>query len=284
MRLAWYDFAFELPDHWEASRYSIAAPTGRFEFVDRHGSLGRLSWETSKRMPDEERTLTEYHRRYLQEGDDDQSHGFAGIRTTRIGKFKVGFRHEGEPCQALLYLPECQKTLLWVFPNYSEKRMKQVWGPILESFKANSGSQRSWAAFGIRCSLPEAFEIDRAICRPADVWFEFQHKNMHRVDVHRWGLPRELLRGGDMESFIRQVVTSQEGRVLTAKKTTFRGMEAVELTTEIRGTKGMARLFSSYWHGVGRIWHNTDEKRLYACMQAAPKKVRLLTDEELFPQ
>jgi len=282
MRLAWYDFSFELPDHWEPSLYSIAAPTGRFEFVDRQGSLGRLSWERSPRIPDENRILTEYHRRYLQQKDADQVAGFAGIQTRQIGRFSVGFRHEGEPCQALLHLPDGGKTLLWVFPDYSPSRMNAVWTPILESFKPNRGATRHWSAFGISCWLPDGFEMEQAICRPADVWFEFQHKNMHRVDLHRWGLPRELLSGRDMEQFVRSVVASQEGRVLTARKTTFHGMGAVELTTEIRGTRGRDRLFSSYWKGIGRIWHNTTEKRLYACMQAGPAKVRLLTDQELF--
>lgn len=105
---------------------------------------------------------------------------------------------------------------------------------------------------------------------------------MHRVDLHRWGLPRELLSGRDMEQFVRSVVASQEGRVLTARKTTFHGMDAVDLTTEIRSTRGRDRLFSSYWNGIGRIWHDTAWKRLYACMQAVPAKVRLLTDRDLF--
>ena len=284
MQLAWYDFSFELPDSWEASRYSTAAPTGRFEFADRNGNLGRLSWEHGKRIPDEERILTEYHRQYLQRYDEDKVKGFNGIKTQRFGRFKVGYRNGGEPCQALLHLPECGKSLLWVFPDYSEERLTRVWAEILESFKPNSGATRAWAAFGIACSLPAGFEVEKAICRPADVWIEFQHKNLHRVDIHRWGLPRELLRNSDMETLIRRVVASQEGRVLTATKSTFRGMESLELTTEIRGTKGMDRLFSSYWRGVGRIWHDTQNKRLHAYMQAGPRKMRLLTETELFPQ
>lgn len=282
MRLSWYDFSFELPDHWETSRYSIAQPVGRFEFLDRNGPLGRVSWEVSKRIPDQKRILAEYHRRYLENQDEGRVSSFSGIKTTHVGEFMVGYRNPGEPCQASAYLPESKKTLLWVFPSYDEKLMREVWNPILESFHPNRGAIREWSAFGIACRLPSAFEIERLICRPADVWIEFQHKNMHRLDFHRWGLPRELLRNSDMEEFIRRVVVSQEGRVLSAKKTRFRNMESVELQTEIRGTKGMDRLFSSYWNGTGRIWHDEDEKRLYACMQAGPAKVRLLRDQEIF--
>lgn len=282
-RLAWYNLAFELPDDWEATRYSTAEPSGRFEFMDRHGAVGRLSWEHSKRIPDEERILTEYHRRYLMQFDEDAYDGFAGIQTTQIGDFKVGYRNEGEPCQALLYLPDCKKTLLWVFPKYTKKMMADVWTPILESYAPNSSEMRAWSAFGVACSLPAGFEVEKVLCRPGDVWFEFQHKNMHRVDIHRWALPRELLRGSDMEYFIRRVITSQEGRILTATKSTFRGMESFELMTEVRGTKGMDRLFSAYWKGIGRIWHDVDEKRMYACFQAAPRRVELIKEERLFP-
>lgn len=282
-RIAWYDFSFEIPDNWEATRYSIAAPSGRFEFMDRDGALGRLSWEHSRRIPDEERILSEYHRRYLQQFDEDEYRGFTGIKTRRIGRFRVGYRNKGEPCQALLHLPECKKALLWVFPNYSEEMMINVWAPILESFEPNSHGWRNWSAFGIACALPGEFEVEKVICRPGDVWFEFQHKNMHRVDIHRWGLPRELLRNSDMEIFIRRVITSQEGRVLTAQKSVFRGMESLALTTETRGTKGMDRLFSAYWRGTGRVWHNVEQKRIYAYFQAAPRKVELINEERLFP-
>ena len=282
-RLAWYHFSFELPDHWEATRYSIAAPTGRFEFMDKHGALGRLSWEHSKRVPDEERILSEYHRRYLQKFDEGSAKGFSGVQTRRVGEFKVGYRHKGEPCQAILHLPKLKKMLMWVFPNHSEKRMRTLWAPILESFSANDEAWRKWSAFGIACSLPRDFEAEKATCRPGDVWFEFQHKNMHRVDMHRWALPRELLRDSDMDYFIRRVITSQEGRVLTSTQSTFRGMPSVEFEIETRGTKGMDRLFSAYWHGVGRVWHNEDEKRLYAMFQAAPKRVPLLKECEVLP-
>ncbi len=283
-RLAWYDFSFELPDSWEATRYSIAAPTGRFEFNDRHGSQGRLSWALSKRVPDEERILTEYHRRYLQDHDEDAYRGFRGIKTRKIKDWFVGYRHQGEPLQAVLYLPECKKTLLWVFPEYTPGKWQGTWAPVLESFSRNSGAWRDWAAFGVHCALPEGFEIEKVVCNPADVWFEFQHRNMQRIDIHRWGLPGELLRGRDMESFIRKVTTSQEGRIITATKSRFRGMESLELTIETRGTKGMDRLYASHWTGVGRAWLNTEEKRLYAYFQAGPKKLEMLSEARLFPE
>jgi len=64
----------------------------------------------------------------------------------------------GEPCQAVLHLSDCGKTLLWLFPNYPPSRMSQVWGPIPESFQSSSGPRRDWSAFGISCSLTDGFE------------------------------------------------------------------------------------------------------------------------------
>ena len=283
MRLAWYNFCFTLPEDWEVTRYSTAAPSGRFEFNNREGSLGRLSWETTKKFPDRERILTEYHRRYLQKAGEEQLEGFEGIKTTQVVPSMVGSRHEGEPCQAVAHLPDQNVVLLWVFPSYSSTRMAAVWKPILKSFVANTGAWREWACFGLRGRLPEAFEVERAACLPADAWIEFQHKNMHRVDLHRWGMPRELLRGRDLEQFARDILKGSDARVLETQRERWRGMDSVLAKIETRGTRGMDRLFSSYWRGEARFWHDEREKRLYACVQAAPHKVAHLTDTELLP-
>jgi hypothetical protein len=60
-------------------------------------------------------------------------------------------------------------------------------------------------------------------------------------------------------------------------------MDSLELSIETRGTKGMDRLYASHWKGVGRVWHSTEEKRLYAYFQAGPKKLELLSEARLFP-
>lgn len=284
MRLAWHEFACDLPEDWEVTRYSIAAPAGRFEFANRDGSQGRLSWEHSKRPPDEERILAEYHRRYLLQHDKSAFAGFSGIKTAKVGVFRVGYRHEGEPCQAVAYLKDADMVLMWVFSDYSAKRMECLWQPILESFEPNSGPWREWACFGIRCRLPRNFEIERAACLPADAWIEFQHKNMHRVDVHRWGLPRELLRGRDLAAFAADVLRGSGARVLESQGETWREMDSVRFVTETRGTRGMDRLFASHWRGQARFWHDTVEKRLYGWVQAGPKKITLLAESEVFPE
>lgn len=283
MRLAWYSLCFELPDGWEVTRYSTAAPSGRFEFTDRGGSLGRLSWESSRKVPDETRILTEYHRRYLQTYDEDQVRGFSGIQTERVGSFLVGYRHEGEPCQAVAHLKDARVTLMWVFPVYSAERMSRLWKPILESFEPNLGTWRQWACFGIRCRLPAGFDIERAASRPADAWLEFQHRNMHRIDFHRWGVPRELLRGRDLAEFFRHMLVGSGMSVLESRPETWRGMASVRVKIQARGTRGMDRLYASVWDGEGRIWHDVAEKRLYAWVQAAPKRVTLLTESEVLP-
>jgi hypothetical protein len=282
-RLAWHTFKFDIPDEWEVTRYSIAEPVGRFEFSTRDGSMGRLSWERTKRFPDEERMLTEYHRRYLQRFDEDEVKDFSGIKTQRIGEFLVGYRNTGEPCQAVAHLEDERVVLMWVFPEYKASRMKKVWKPMLESFKPNRGKLQEWAAFGLRCRLPVGFDIERCTCNPADTWIEFQHRNMHRIDFHRWGLPRELLYGRSLEEFAREILRGSGVRVLTCEPKPWRGMESLFMTTESKGTKGMDKLFSSMWRGEARVWHDTKEKRIYAYIQAGPKKVKLLADEEMIP-
>jgi len=282
MRLAWHSFIFELPDDWEATRYSIAVPSGRFEFNNRDGPLGRLSWERCTSLPDQERILVEYHRRYLRQHDKEAFQGFSGIRTERVGSFLVGYRRPGEPCQAVAHLKDMGVVLMWVFPSFSNANLTEQWKPILRSSRPNVGTWREWACFGIRCRLPSGFEIERAACRPADAWIEFQHRNMHRIDIHRWGIPRELLRERDLQGFFTHVLRGSGALVLDCQEETWRHMASVRAAIETRGTRGMDRLYSSYWRGEARVWHDTSEKRLYAYVQAAPKKVALLAESEVF--
>ncbi|MDT8391935.1 MAG: hypothetical protein RRC34_15650 [Lentisphaeria bacterium] len=284
MKLAWHEFIFDLPDDWEATRYSIGAPVGRFEFANRSGGLGRLSWEKSKRIPDDHRIVAEYYRHYMDRHHPEREKSAGRIQTVQTGRFYVGYRHEGEPCQAVAYLEKPGIILMWLFPDYSPRRLAEVWQPILNSFEPNDGSWRAWGGFGVQCRLPREFELEQAQVLPADVWLEFQHKNMHRVDIHRWGLPRELLATRDLPAFAAYISKGSGVRVLATRTETWRGMVSVVLTTETRGTRGMDRLFSSYWPGKTRFWHNTDEKRIYACVQTAPKKLDLLREEEVFPE
>jgi hypothetical protein len=281
MRIAWHDVVFYLPDHWEVTCYSIASQVGRLEFTDRQGALGVLSWETCKRLPDEERILTEHHRRYLKQYDKDAFQRFAVFDTRRIGAFLVGHPADGAPCSAVTHLARQSKVLMWSFPSFSPEKLERIWRPILESFQPNDGDWRAWSLFGLRCQLPRDVELEESACKPADVWMAFERRNLHKIDLHRWGLPREVLRTRDLESFFRDVLRGHEGRVLTSRRDTFRGMESVSVTAEVRGTHGMDKLFASRWRGAGRIWHDKDEKRIYAWVQSAPRKVDLLGEQEL---
>ena len=281
MHIAWHDVAFDVPDHWEVTRYSIASEIGRIEFAGREGALGVLSWETCTRPPDEERILTEHHRRYLKQHDKEAFQRFTSIKTLRAGTFLAGCPANGEPCQAVAHLERQSKVIMWMFPAFSMGTFEHLWRPILESLRPNDGAWRAWSMFGIRCQLPRDFELDEAACKPADAWLAFERKNLHKVDLHRWGVPRELLRGRDIEAFFRNVVRGHDGRVLDSCREPFRGMDSVTVSTEVRGTHGMDRLYGSRWHGAGRIWHDMVEKRLYAWVQAAPRKVDLLDEQEL---
>jgi hypothetical protein len=285
MQIAWLDAIFEVPDNWEVTRYSIASPVGRIEFAGREGTFGVYSWETCKqRIPDEKRILTEYHRNYLKEFDKEEFQKFSGFETERIGQFHVGIPGDGHPLYAVTHLLEQKKMFLWSFPCFSKEKMKNIWRPLLESFKPNDGDFRKWSMFGIHAALPSDFELDETCCKPADTWMGLERKNLHKVFLHRWGVPRELIIDNDMEDFFKYVLRGHEGRLLTSTKEDFRGMESLKITCEIRGTKGMDKLYASRWKGTGRLWHNKDEKRLYAWIQCGPKKVELIDEKVLIPE
>lgn len=284
MRLAWHEFMFDLPADWEVTRYSIGAPVGRFEFANRAGGLGRLSWEKSKRIPDDHRIVAEYYRRHMDRHHPNPEKDGQSITTKRIGAFYVGYRNEGEPCQAITHLKHPGVILMWLFPDYTPRQLAELWAPILESFEPNNRPWRAWGGFGFDFALPCEFELEQVQILPADVWMEFQHKNMHRVDIHRWGLPRELLRNSDLEGFASRILKGSGVRIVDTRTEVWRGMESVLFKTETRGTKGMDKLFSSYWPGKTRFWHDAAAKRIYACIQTAPKKLPLLGPEEIFPE
>jgi hypothetical protein len=271
MQIAWLDSIFEVPDSWEVTRYSIASQTGRIEFTGREGNLGVFSWEKCKRLPDEKRILTEYYRNYLKEYDKEGFKNFKELNTSVMGKFIAGIPDEGQPLNAVTHLAEENKMIMWNFPSYSPKKEK-IWRPILESFRPNNKSMRRWSMFGINCELPKEFELDDALCKPADVWLNFEHKNLHKIFMHRWGLPREILRFQDLEDYFGFVIRGHEGKVLTSQKETFRGMDSVFITAEIKGVHGFERLYGSQWPGEGRLWHNEKEKRLYAICSVCPSK------------
>jgi hypothetical protein len=277
MRLAWHDAVFEVPDRWEVTRYSLAPQAGRLEFADRHGARGVFAWERCSRLPDLARTLAEFHRRNRKAPEQGP-----GLATRRVGAFLAGCPADGEPCQAVTCLERESKLLVWTFPDFSREEFDRTWRPILESFRPNDGAWRDWSLFGLRCRLPRDFELEAAACKPADVWLAFERKNLHKIDLHRWGLPRELLRARDLDAFFRDVIRGHEGRVLDSRPETFRGMESVAVTAELRGTHGMERLYAARWRGAGRIWHDREEQRLYAWVQSAPAKVALLEEEEIF--
>lgn len=280
MQIAWLDSIFEVPDDWEVTRYSIASQTGRIEFAGREGHLGVFSWETCKHLPDEKRILTEYYRNYLKENDKEGFKNFQELRTSFIGDFMAGIPDERHPFNAVHHLAEQKKMMMWSFPSYTKKKEK-IWEPILKSFTPNDGEMRKWSMFGIKCQLPKDFELDDALIKPADVWLNFEHKNLHKIFMHRWGLPREILRNHNLEQYFRFVIRGHEGKVLSIKKEQFHGMESVKVTAEIKGVHGMERLYAAQWPGEGRLWHDEKEKRIYAWVQFAPKKVKLLDEKEL---
>ena len=90
-----------------------------------------------------------------------------------------------------------------------------------------------------------------------------------------------MRRGREREAFFRQILRGHEARVLESRRVEWRGMESVTVAFEVRGRRGMDRLYAAKWQGKGRIWHDANEKRIYALLQAAPRKVTLLDEAEV---
>lgn len=281
--LGWYHFKIFVPETWEITQYGIDEVEGRLEFCNRQWHQGRLSWKKGKllRKPDLEKTLEENHRRFLLKDHKDEVNAFRSLATQMIGPFLFAHGRDDRPCQAATYLEDEQTVLIWTFPKYTPSVFKDTIEPILRSFNHNDESDRYWSAFGLSFWLDKDFDLEDAAVLPGDICLNFEHKNRHQVNLHRWGLPEELLRGQDMKTFYYRVLGGRKDKVLTMDEESFKGMDSVKVTLTRSGTHAMDKLYGGEWPGEGRIWYNRGEQRLYAYEQAAPKKLTLLKEETL---
>jgi hypothetical protein len=61
-------------------------------------------------------------------------------------------------------------------------------------------------------------------------------------------------------------------------------MAAARATYKQRGEHQLDKFMGRFWEGGQAVmWHNTEEKRLYAIEQIGPPKAELLAFEKVFP-
>ncbi len=282
--VAWYHFKFEVPRDWEVTSHSEEDRTGRLEFSTRYGPQGLVAWEPCKRVPDREVTMLTFLQTRVPGIDpkDIQSPRDLEIRT--IGDFTVGYHTDETPCQALAYLQEPQKLLRWIFEPAPREVLDRVWTPILRSFKPNRGDWSEICMFGLHYNMPVNYKLEIMKVSAANVHIGYEHKRRARIAVRRLGLPEYMMNGQAIEEFYPAFLNKQKHIVTDSEPACVSGMAACRATYKQRGEHQLDKYMGTYWEGGQAVmWHNTEEKRLYAIEQIGPPKAEYLAFEEVFP-
>jgi hypothetical protein len=213
---------------------------------------------------------------------DIQSPRDLEIRT--IGDFTVGYHTDETPCQALAYLQEPQKLLRWIFEPAPRETLDRVWIPILRSFKPNRGDWNEFSIFGLRYNMPVNYKLEIMKVSAANVVIGYEHKRRSRIAVRRLGLPEYTMNGQSIEDFYPAFLNNQKCMVTDSAPARVSGMAACHATYRQHGEHQLDKYMGTYWEGGQAVmWHDPEDKRLYAVEQIAPPKGELLAFESVFP-
>lgn len=282
-KIAWHHFKFRVPADWEVTSYSVEDRIGRLEFSTRKGFQAMIGWQPCRRAPDIHTTMLSFLEKRVSKPRSGGRMSTADLRTKKGGSFLLGYCDEEQPCQAIRYLEEPKKILTWIFSSSRRDLVENVWPSILESFEPNDGESREYAVYGLDIMLPMEFLLEDMAVLSGNVMMAFESKGRLRATFRRWGMPEVVLTGRTLEEFYPAFLRVQGCFVKNVEKTSVFGMEAVKVRYEQRGEHKMERFMGRYWKdGEAYLWHNKEEKRLYAFEQIGPDKGPLLTMEEVF--
>ncbi len=163
MKLAWHPFIFDVPATWEVIRHRNNPDEGQLHLSDRHGEQLQVHWKRLKETPAIAAKLRE-----LGSGPIVQHHGW-----------QASF---GQPTFAARYDDGLLLTVIFPVAPVPQARS------ILESYRANNGRERHWAAFGLDCLLPAEFQPTDIQALPAKQVMRFEKGRRESVTLHRYGM------------------------------------------------------------------------------------------------
>jgi hypothetical protein len=283
-KIAWHHFKFRIPSDWEVTAYSVEDRIGRMEFSTRAGFQALVSWDPCKREPDSRSMMIAFLQRHVPGMEQAKSAMIRDLNTSHVGRFFMGYHSEDGPCQAMHYLKGRNRLIRWVFASSKKRLREKVYVPILESFEPNEGSTLEYAIFGLNFFLAEEFKLEDMTALPANVMIAFESGTRARVTFRRWGMPDVVLNGKSLAGFYPSFLKVQGCIVKEASEIEVGGMKAVKVLYRERGQHHMDKFMGRYWdNGEALLWHNVEEKRLYAFEQISPSKVPLLSFADVFP-
>lgn len=268
--LAWRGFAFTLPPGWEITAYDLGERHGRFELHHRLVARAVVSWRAFTGTPDLPRIIAESLKRHLVDVDPAEGARFTSASSRRVGEWVLGWNRPGDPAFALRWQPERQRLLQWVFPDYQPQAAGEQEINLLESYRANQGSERLWQLFGVGCSLPPEFDIEKLLPQPACVGLRFGSPQDLQVTVRRIGMLEPLPQENALIQAYRPFIVRDAGRLLRTEPVTILGHPGMRLEFDRRGQRRLEMLLGRWWPGEAVVWSVPDEGRLYAFEQWGP--------------
>ena len=276
--VAWHHLRVEVPDTWEVTAYSVEDRVGRLEFNDRNGLLATVGWEPCNREPDREGTMRVFLQNNVLGRNAERRIAPEDLETADIGPFLLGWDKQGAgPCQALAYNAKAAKILRWTFEprvRTGGLRWNAALAPILSTWGFNDGPEREYRLHRLHCRLPEGYEIEDVVVLPANVKFAFEHaEHRRRAVFRRWGMAEMILRGLSLGAFHAHILKTDGAAIRSQTPCLVSGMEGCVTEFDAPREHHADRFMARRWKGgIGVVWHDRDEKRLYAFEQIGPKK------------
>lgn len=266
--LAWFGFAFDLPDAWEVTAYRLVAARGEFRLHERLVDRGQLTWVKMAARPDLEGLAREIVDRQLRsEGQDT-----VAAHIAHHGPWTVAWAGPGQPFQAMAWIAHDQRLLHWTFPAWEGDAPDQPWRRLLASLRAEPGDEILWELFGARVRLPRRFAPVETDARPGAVRIEFADPAGVSVTVRRLGMARLLLAERPLSAWVRRSLFSDKARSEQVQETALDGMPAVRASFSIIGERTLDRVAWRRWPGEAWWWHDAAANRVMALEQVGPPR------------
>lgn len=270
--IIWHWFDFKLPSYWEVTGYSVGEKKGSLQCYTREGFVGELNWRKTKGTPDQQRIMSEVHRRHLMTQDPKADIPSPSMNHEIIGEFLIGYHLEAELFQASHFQKDTGMFLEWVFPNYQKAILKDQVIPLLKSYHPNNETtHKKWGLFGLSVNVPREFKIEKITPLPGHVVLDLMTPKRMHFTARRWALPEELLGPMDLSAFAKHLCRKLFRKVLDLKTERYKGYEAVRIEFSQKGQVGFERIVGQWWKGEILMWWDEEEQRINSLEQFGPK-------------
>jgi hypothetical protein len=270
---AWMGLRIAVPAHWELRRHGMSPDAGVLVWADRRDQRLELRWLRPQKEPDPARMVQHTREALRRERPDlHLSNLPSGFRPWQ------GLLHGREPriCQTVAYFPGHTVLLQLNFSLEGENaEVKRLLRDILATVDVAEPPSRAtrWRAFGIDCTVPMGWTLQRAEILPMDARLQFacpKRSRFHRhpaiCDVRRLGMAREWFDG--------HLVRFAKSRAMGSKPEVRPDPDDGK-SVWVRSAQGRFPLlgrFSPRDHEELRVWHEPAQNAMFVLRMHNPRR------------